>query len=148
VAEIFPYAGLSVSADQPPETAFPNGHTAYYPLIDLKIRIGSQTTPRITVLVDSGAYYCIFDSDAAQALGITVTSGKLKRISGLGGGTLDVYFFDVELLINSITVSCYAGFIDQPFPDAPLYVGLLGNHDFLTQKLVTLDAPNLEVRIG
>lgn len=54
--EIFPYTQYQLPADSLPDTAFPNGHTVDYPLIDIKVQIGSQITPNdITVLVDSGA---------------------------------------------------------------------------------------------
>jgi hypothetical protein len=146
--EVFPYATFTAPADQHPYTAFPNNHILYFPLIDLKVRVGGRATPSITVLVDSGAAYCMFDRDAASALGIQVTSGKRTQVLGVSGSPFDLYFFDVELLINSITLQCYAGFLNQPFPAGPNWVGLLGHHDFFSRIPVTLDVGNLEIRIG
>ena len=111
--EIFPYSQYKGRADVPPERAFPGGFVKNISIVDAKVRLGTLTTPALSVMVDSGSVFCIFGLDVATLLGINVQSGKLrKNVSGIGGGSIDLYFFDVELLINKITLDCYAGFMD------------------------------------
>jgi hypothetical protein len=147
VAEVFPYSAYKGRIDVPPETAFPRGFTKNIPLIDIKVGYGAATTPTLNVLVDSGSVFCIFGLDVANYLGISVKSGNLRRnVAGIGGA-VDLYFFDVTLTINSITIDCYAGFMDQNFASS-VWVGLLGDHDFLSKLPVTLDVGNSEIRVG
>ena len=146
--EIFPYSRYKGRADVPPETAFPTGFVKNIPLVDVKLRMGGVTTPNLSVIVDSGSVFCIFGLDTAKLLGINVYSGKLRQgVAGIGGGAIDLYFFDIELLINKITVNCYAGFMDQNFSGS-VWVGILGDHDFLSRLPVTLDVANSEIRVG
>lgn len=148
MSEIIRYSQYGVEPDTPPSTAFPNGHVVNYPLVDLKLRVGKTTTPPLTTFIDSGSAYCIFGSQAADLLELDVRSGKLKSgIRGVGG-TVDLYFFDVELLFGSLRVGCYAGFLEQEFPGNKLYVGLLGDYDFLSKIPVALDTRKLQIRIG
>ena len=143
------YSRFRLSPDDPPSTAFPQGHTLNYPLVDLRLKIGDSTTPLLKMLIDSGSAYCIFGSDTAEALGINVRSGKLRQgIAGIGGGEVDLYFFSIELLIDSLRVDCYAGFMEQEFPGNEVYFGLLGEYDFLSKISVALDAKRLQIRIG
>jgi hypothetical protein len=149
VAEIARYTRYRSTPDVPPSTAFPREHVLYYPLLDLKLRKEELTTPTLKVLIDSGAAYCIFGSDTATLLHIDVHSGKLKQdIYGLGGGSVDLYFFDIELVMNSMTIQCYAGFMDQEFPGNGVWIGLLGEYDFLSKTPVAFDAEKLQIRIG
>ncbi len=146
--ETFLYSQYRSQPDIPPARAFPAGHVNHLPLIDLKLRIGSSTTGLIKVLVDTGSAYCVFGLDTANRLGIDVRSGKLrKNIGGFGGGSVDLYFFNIELVMDSIRLDCYAGFMNQNFP-GKIWVGLLGTYDFLTQLPVAFDIRNLQLRIG
>jgi hypothetical protein len=148
VPEIFPYSQYRGRADVSPEKAFPAGFVKNIPLVDAKLRLGTVTTPKLSVMVDSGSVFCIFGLDVANLLGINVQSGKLrKNIPGIGGGSIDLYFFDIKLLINKVVLDCYAGFMNQNFPGS-VWVGILGDHDFLSQIPVTLDVMNSEIRIG
>ena len=101
------------------------------------------------MLIDSVSAYCIFGSDTAEALGINIRSGKLRQgIAGISGGEVDLYFFSIELLIDSLRVDCYAGFMEREFPGNQVYFGLLGDYDFLSKIPVALDAKKLQIRIG
>jgi hypothetical protein len=146
--EIFPYPQYKGRADVPGETAFPAGFKKNIPIVGVQVRLGTATTPKLSVLVDSGSVFCIFGLDTANLLGINVPSGKLrKNVSGIGGGSIDLYFFDIELLINKVTLNCYAGFMNQNLPGS-VWVGILGDHDFLSQIPVALDVLHSEIRIG
>lgn len=146
--EIIRYSRFRVPADIPPSTAFPTGHEVNYPLVDLKLKIGKTATPAVTAFIDSGSAYCIFGSQAADLLGLNVRSGKLRSgIHGVGG-TVDLYFFDVELLFDSLRIGCYAGFMDQEFPGNAIHIGLLGDQGFLSKVPVALDTGKLQIRIG
>lgn len=143
------YSRFQLPPDDPPSIAFPQGHTIHYPLVDLKLRVRDSTTPLLKMLIDSGSAYCIFGSETTEALGIDVRSGNLRQgIAGIGGGEVDLYFFSVELLIDSLRVDCYAGFMEQEFPGNEAYFGLLGEYDFLSKIPVALDAKKLQIRIG
>jgi hypothetical protein len=143
--EIRGYPQYRQPADSPPETAFSSSYILSYPLIDMEVERHGTVTPTFAALVDSGAAFCVFYRDVASWLGISITSGRLKYIQGLSG-MVSAYFFDVQLLIGTVTVNCYAGFIDQAPPST--YLGLLGNYDFLDKIPVELDAPGGEIRIG
>lgn len=149
MAETFRYSRYAARRDTAPATAFPRGHVNHLPLVDLKLRIGSSTTPLLKVLVDSGSAYCVFGLDAAKTLGINVQSGNLRAgIRGVGGGTVDLYFFNIELVIDSITLDCYAGFMNHDFPGNNIWMGLLGEYDFFTKLPVAFDVGKLQIRIG
>jgi hypothetical protein len=91
----------------------------------------------------------MFGVDAAKTLGINVKSGNLRAgIGGIGGGIVDLYFFNIELVIDSIKLDCYAGFMNQNFPGNQIWVGLLGEYDFLTKLPVAFDVGKLQIRLG
>jgi hypothetical protein len=149
VAEVFPYSRFSSRPDTPPAKAFPRGHDNHLPLADLKLRFGRATSPLLKVLVDTGSAYCVFGLDTAGILGINVRSGNLRKgICGIGGASVDLYFFTIELVMNTIVVDCYAGFLDHNYPGNHIWVGLLGEYDFLTKMPVNFDAPALRFTIG
>jgi hypothetical protein len=147
VPEIVRFSQYRIDPDTPPSIAFPKGYVLNLALLDVQLRVGSRTTPFLPMQIDSGSAYCIFGSQVADELGLRVPSGKLKRgIQGLGG-TFDLYFFDVEMVIGSLRIECYAGFMERTFPGR-FYVGLLGDQGFLNKIAVAFDPEKLQIRIG
>ncbi len=148
MAQIIRYTRYLEDADSPPSTAFPSDHELYLPLVDVQLSLNGATTPPLKVLLDSGAAYCLFGEDTAELLGIRVRSGRLKQdMRGLGGA-VDVYFFNAQLAIGTITIHSYVGFMEGDFPGNDIWMGLLGEHGFLDQVAVAFDAPNLQIRVG
>ena len=121
----------------------------HYPLVDVKLRRGTLSTTPLKAYIDSGSAYCIFGSDTADILEIEVRAGRLRQgVKGIGGGSVDLYFFNIELVLDSIKVDCYAGFMDHEFPGNGVYIGLLGDYGFFSEISVALDIKRLQIRIG
>jgi hypothetical protein len=149
MSETFSFKQYNLPADKYPDQAFPKGHKLYLPVIEIKVRHGSKTTPSIWGWVDSGASYCLFDDNVARLLRIQVTSGKLKTgLVGVSGSSVNGYFFDVQVLIRSTTINCYAAFMNQSFPPGSPQSGLIGNFDFLSKLKATLDRPVGDIVLG
>ena len=80
----------------------------------------------VYALVDSGADICLFHSSIGRLLGIDVTSGLARPISGIAGGTT-AYMHSIEVEVQGIPnkVQIYAGFTDSTQVEA-----LLGQDGF------------------
>ena len=59
------------------------GPTILRPVIEIKLKSDFRFL-RYEVLVDSGADFCIFNSEVGEALGIDIKKGKMKEVFGVG----------------------------------------------------------------
>lgn len=81
------------------------------------------------VLIDSGADYNIFHSGVSDALGIKLTSGKKRRIYGLGKRPIKGYEHKIDLRMVSLkSIQTKAIFTKELSGHA---FGVLGNEGFL-----------------
>ena len=77
--------------------AFPN--TPPRPYLDVILRNGFATTPKLMALVDSGADYPIFPMEIARELKLDLTRAAVWRFSGTTGETQEAKLADVSLTI-------------------------------------------------
>jgi hypothetical protein len=101
----------------------------------------------LLAIVDTGASYCLFHSDIAEAIGIRdITTGKAREIGSVKQGVKDrVYFHKIKLQIESDwNLDILAGFSPNLSCKA-----LLGRYGFLDHFIVTFDhsgsQPMLEI---
>lgn len=98
----------------------------YRPIIPLTI-FYRQKFVQFAALIDSGADCNIFPSDVANYLGIELTKGRRRNITGISGGKIKGYEHPVNLKVGSCKFSSKIAFSNQ-FPKNALAV--LGNKGF------------------
>lgn len=96
------------------------------PIIPITIKSGPHFV-LTQALIDSGADQCVFDSNIAKALGLSLTEGKKGRVAGLTGTAAPIYLHAVELSINGQSYKTEVGF--TPGMSAYSY-GVLGQIGF------------------
>ncbi|MEK7514019.1 MAG: retropepsin-like aspartic protease [Patescibacteria group bacterium] len=108
-----------------PSDAFPDLKEVWRPVIPVKISYEKKEYGYLA-LVDSGADFCIFHADIAEALGLSVKKGKTSPIFGVTKGEGKVYYHYVDLEIGGWKINSYVGFsYDLRFP-----LGILGQRGF------------------
>jgi hypothetical protein len=58
--------------------------------VPIRIEVGDRSA-RLLAYVDTGAGYCVFQSEYAEILGLQLTEGTLIRLTPAGGGTINAY---------------------------------------------------------
>jgi hypothetical protein len=126
----FPYVSFEV-------TPAPNSKrkkTVWRPVVEI-IVFRNKMFAAYPVLIDSGADYNIFHGDLFTALGGKLTSGRKRRIVGLGDQPLKGYEHKIELkLPGGLKYTTQAIFSNQ-IPDHAF--GVLGQEGFFDQHKVT-----------
>lgn len=69
------------------------------PYLDVILRNGFATTPKLMALVDSGSDYSIFPMEIARSLRLDVTSSAVWHFSGTTGEIQEARLADVSLTI-------------------------------------------------
>ena len=89
----------------------------------------------IEAYVDSGAFYSIFSSYEADAIGIDFKKGKLNNIIVGDGNTIPVYFHTLPITIGNISFNAVIGFSQK------LGVGfnLLGRRSVFEKFVIVFD---------
>lgn len=133
----FPYRKILL----PAQTA-PFGHALLRPIIPLRVTIGSRSV-QYEVLLDSGADFCIFDGDIADALGIDTHAGEPLSFGGIQQAAHIVAFLHtVTLEIGGHAVQSHIGF---SYDIAKNGYGILGQRGFFDQFMVTFDYQKKEI---
>jgi hypothetical protein len=92
----------------------------------------------LLALVDSGADDCLFPSEVAQELNLSLDRRNVNRYGGIGAGHITAAFMNVRIEIdNDVTFPLYAG-----FSDAPSVVPILGQAGFFDRFEVRFNQPN------
>lgn len=107
----------------------------FRPIITLFVVYGKNIIG-YEALIDSGADYNIFDGAVAQYLGIKITSGYKRQITGLGGKSIIGYEHKVILRIGEAQFGTQAIFSKEIPADS---FGVLGNQGFFDHFKATLD---------
>ena len=96
------------------------------PLVPIRL-VAKSRFAQTLALIDSGADYSIFHSDYAEALGLTTDIGESRKIRGIEGTDVLVYFHTVELQVVGTPekIKMAVGFADSPGIDA-----ILGQSEF------------------
>lgn len=86
------------------------------PLVDLEL-FGPKNSIKISgALIDSGADYCLFNSQYAKVLGINLDKCSTKPFIGIGGlNEITVHMINLDLRIEHLEkINIPIGFIDSP----------------------------------
>jgi len=113
------------------------------PVIEIKLKLGSNIL-RYEVLVDSGADFCIFSSEAGEVLGIDVRKGKMREVFGVGGKASLYYLHKVNIEVGGWTYEIEAGFMPDVAGRTMPY-GLVGQKGFFDNFIVKFDLLKEEV---
>lgn len=95
------------------------------------------------VLVDSGADLCIFDAHIAEILGIDVTKGERREVSGLTGFPEFYYLHDILLKVGGLEYKVEVGFMSMR---GSAY-GIVGQKGFFDKFIVKFDLKKEEVEL-
>jgi hypothetical protein len=107
----------------------------------------TQQWVRYLALVDSGADQCVFAGEIGELIGLDVTAGVQRRVSGVVAGQIRPYYMhDVELELGGWRRSVTVGFM----PDLALNGhGLLGQTGFFDLfSFVKFERPKGTVELG
>ena len=117
----------------------------YYPWVPVRIHKDGLTTPRMLLLVDSGADFCVLTSEIGAALGIAdIQAGEPCQLRGLGRATVNSWLHDVEVEFKGQTFAARFAFTSEALP----IPGMLGRRGFFDHfKSVSFDENNRVVSI-
>src|SRR3989344_4878072 len=96
------------------------------------------------VLVDSGADFCIFDSQIGELLGIPITKGERHEVSGITGVSEEYYAHTVTLTVGGWSYDVKVGFLPNI---ANLGYGVVGQLGFFDNFIVKFDLIKEEVEL-
>jgi len=117
----------------------------HYPWVPIRVHRGEHTTPRMLLLLDSGADFCVLKSEIGATLGITdIRTGEPCQLRGLGRATVDSWFHDVEMEFEGRVFASRFALTNDPLP----LPGMLGRKGFFDQfKSVSFDENNRVVTL-
>ena len=99
-------------------------------------------------LVDSGSDVTIIDHEFADELGFEIKKGSKSKISGVGGGQIDVYFHRIGFLVHDdskkepLEYKDWAAFTLKRFPSSmPQQTAILGTVGFFKHLDVAFKYP-------
>jgi len=119
-----------------PDVAFPAGHTARRPVLQLEIVNGANRLPCYAI-VDSGADHCTFPLSFALQLGLDPLKKTPASCIGVGNASVSIFYWDITLDFGPIRFEAYAGF--TPGLEAQ-GLGLLGQCGFFDRlKKIVFD---------
>ena len=144
----------------PPTPPFPNGATAYRPIVVTRLTVASTgKTLFCFSLPDSGADQCVFPSSFAIALGLDPLQMKQQITGGVGNSGNVTYYDNLRIEIGfmqantaqgqvpggnmafvpKVSFDAYAGFTNGLEAQG---IGLLGQSGFFENFGVTFDHKN------
>jgi hypothetical protein len=118
------------------------------PIIPIIVRNpASRQSVRYLALVDSGADECIFAGEIGELIGLDVSAGRERRVSGVvAGQTRPYYVHEIEIEVGECSRPSAVGFM----PDlAPNGHGLLGQRGFFDLfSFVKFERPKGIIELG
>ncbi|HXW48938.1 MAG TPA: aspartyl protease family protein [Xanthobacteraceae bacterium] len=118
------------------------------PIIPIIVRNpATGQSVRYLALVDSGADECIFAGEIGELIGLAVSEGRERTVSGVvAGQTRPYYVHDVEIEVGGWRTRVAVGFM----PDlAPNGHGLLGQTGFFDLfSFVKFERPTGTIELG
>ncbi len=96
------------------------------------------------VLVDSGADFCIFDSQIGGLLGIDVFNGEQQEVGGITGVAEPYYIHPVAIKVGGWLFNIRAGFLPSI---AKLGYGVVGQKGFFDLFVVKFDLLKEEIEL-
>ena len=113
------------------------------PVIPIEI-IYKNNSIHYEVLVDSGADFCIFDSQIGQLLGIDIQSGKKQEVGGITGTKENYYVHSVNIKVGGWSYPIEAGFLPNI---AKIGYGVVGQKGFFDIFVVKFDLLKEEIEL-
>lgn len=113
------------------------------PVIPIEI-IYKNSSIHYEVLVDSGADFCIFDSQIGQLLGIDIQSGKKQEVGGITGTRENYYVHPVTIKVGGWSHMIEAGFLPNI---AHFGYGVVGQNGFFDIFVVKFDLVKEEIEL-
>ena len=115
------------------------------PVIELKVKHNSKVL-RYHTLVDSGADFCLFHAEIAEALGIDIRKGKMGLVTGIGGKESQYFLHKVMIEVGGWEHLVEVGFLPTIGGRSAPY-GILGQDGFFENFKVTFDREKEEIEI-
>ncbi len=106
----------------------------FLPIISFKLQ-GRESWLEVRAFVDTGASYCLFPADVAEALGLVLEEGELSEMTVGDGNTLKVYLHQMKVALAGKEFMCTIGF------SKGLGVGfyIVGTRDIFDQFVVSFN---------
>jgi Aspartyl protease len=118
------------------------------PIIPIRVRNpATRRSVRYLALVDSGADECIFAAEIGELIGLDVSTGRKRTVSGVvAGQTRPYYVHDVELEVGGWRRPAAIGFMLDLAPNGH---GLLGQRGFFDLfSFVKFERPDGIIEVG
>lgn len=128
----------------PDNCPFPQKKVTIRPIVQIDF-LTNRGPLGYSVLIDSGADFCMFHAKLGEALGMDIKTGKCLIFVGTSGHPQRAYFHKVKFLIGGVEHECYAGFSDEM---EKLPYGLLGQDGFFDKWNVKFEysKENIELK--
>lgn len=96
------------------------------PIIPVNITYKNNSL-NISALIDSGADFCLFNTEIGRRLGIQVEEGNLYKFFGIEGSSIDVYLHSIKLQVIGID---YSVTMPVGFTESRGVIAILGQEGF------------------
>lgn len=113
------------------------------PVIPIEI-VYQNRSIRYEVLVDSGADFCIFDSQIGGLLGIDIWSGDQQEVGGITGTAESYYVHPITIKVGGWSLNIDAGFLPNI---ARIGYGVVGQKGFFDIFIVKFDLLKEEIEL-
>lgn len=113
------------------------------PVIPVEI-VYQNRSLRYEVLVDSGADFCIFDSQIGGLLGIDIWNGDRQEVGGITGTVEPYYVHPVTIKVGGWSFDINAGFLPSI---ARIGYGVVGQKGFFDIFIVKFDLLKEEIEL-
>jgi len=91
---------------------------------------------RYSVLIDSGADYCIFHADIGELIEIDIKNAKRMEFFGVGGVRQEAFFHNIKIDVGGWEFPCYVGF---SYGLKQMPYGIVGQDNFFSLFTVIFD---------
>ncbi len=102
-----------------------------YPLVPVTLRAREELT--LYALVDSGAVVSLFPEDVANAIGLDLSRGETRYLTGVGGYIKGKHVPDVEVVIRAFRLRIPVVFVRY----MPIELAVLGRKGFFEAFEIT-----------
>jgi len=135
----FPYIKFSLT-----KPSLILGKVILKPIIPIKIKYKKKSL-KYYALIDSGADFCIFDSEVGEYLGIDIKSGIREEFGGIvGERKAEVFFHKVILNVGGWDYESNVGFSSEI---AKFGYGVLGQRGFFDIFTIKFDLRKEEIEL-
>ncbi len=114
------------------------------PVIPIEI-VYKERFIKYEALVDSGADFCIFDSQIGELLGIDIENGPSQEVAGITGTKEEYYIHPVTIKVGGWPYKVDVGFLPNI---ARLGYGVVGQKGFFDKFVVKFDLKKEEIELN